>query len=131
MGSTSDPLALKEVAFKTGQTRLVKDGKVVNNAQTAVVSYQLAFAVVDRATWRVSIVPGPIINSTAPITPKEERGLIPIALEDFVGQTNFAAIGVFVHHATFADGTIWDADAAKVKADVEDATSEVQGSKKS
>ena len=132
VGSVIDPLALQEVAFQAGATRLgIKDGKLQNTTQSAVVGYQLAFAVVDRTTWKVNIVPGPIINSSIPIKPREERALIPILLRDSLGQTDFSAVGVFVREVRFSDGSVWDADLAHIKAEVENAATDTKNSGKS
>jgi hypothetical protein len=132
VGSAGDPLALREVAFQTGTTNWgVKDGKLNNNTHSAVVGYQLAFAVVDRGTWKVNIVLGPVIDSTISIKPKEQRGLIPIPMKDYLGQSDFSAVGVFVRQARFSDGSVWEADLARIKADVEGAASDVQGTDKS
>jgi len=132
MGSAVDPLALEEVVFQAGTTKLgVKQGKLQNTTQNAVARYQLAFAVVDRSTWKATIVPGPIIDSTVPIKPKEERALIPPILRDFLGETDFSAVGVFVREARFSDGSVWAADLARIKAEVENATTDVKSSGKS
>lgn len=126
VGSLGDPLALKEISFQAQTNKLgIKDGKLLNNGRSAVVEYEFAAALVNKDTWKVSIVPGPVITSTVVIKPSEERGIIPMTVEDLVGQTDFAAIGLFVRRARFADGSVWEADLDGVKAEVEGAAVDV------
>jgi len=132
VGSVGDPLALRNVTFQTGAKNWgVKDGKLSNTTRSAVVDYQLAFTIVGRGTWKVNIVPGPVINSTLPIKPSEQRGLVPVPMREYVGQSDFSAVGVYVRHAKFSDGSVWDADLAHIKAEVEGAASDIQGTDKS
>jgi len=121
----TDPLLLKEIAFKTGaEGTSISGGLLLNQAKLPVVRYVLGFAVVRRGSTRGELMPGLDATPTMPIAPGEVRGMIAQPMEIPVPNAERAAVGVFVLEVHFADGSTWKPGLQRIKALVQDLVSQ-------
>jgi hypothetical protein len=117
----TDPLLLKEVAFKTVPEEIsISGGSLLNQAKLPVVRYVLGFAVVRRGSTMVEVLPGLDATPTMPISPNEARGMFPQPMEISVPRAERAAVGVFVLEVQFADGSTWKPGLDRIRAIVQD-----------